>query len=175
MKITRREALAAGLAGSVLTACSRTRPHFPVGKVSIVKAPAYSMDVYDTVLRLVREHRPDVRGKRIVLKPNLVEYDAHTCINTHPIVVHAAFEAFRKLGAASVKIAEGPGHRRGTLDLADAAGYFSTVPRFEDLFIDLNTDSGRRKALSRVPNRSLAHSICRIRFSIAICWSACPR
>jgi uncharacterized protein (DUF362 family) len=44
------------------------------------------------------------------------------------------------MGAASVRIAEGPGHRRNTLDMADAAGYFQTVPRFEDLFVDLNLD-----------------------------------
>jgi uncharacterized protein (DUF362 family) len=148
-KISRRQALATGIAGAALSACSRTRPHYPVSKVSIVRAPAYSRDVYDIVRRLVQEHRLDVRGKRIVLKPNLVEFDAHTCINTHPVIVHAAFEAFRKLGAVSVKIAEGPGHRRGTLDLADAAGYFSTIPKFEDLFTDLNTDHVVKKVIAR--------------------------
>ena len=45
------------------------------------------------------------------------------------------------MGAASVRIAEGPGHRRNTLDLADAAGYFKIVPGFEDLFVDLNVDA----------------------------------
>ena len=151
---TRRQALAAGIAATTLTACSRTPRHFPVGKVTIAKAPAYSMDVYDTVFRIVEQHRLDVRGKRIVLKPNLVEYDAHTAINTHPLVVHAAFEAFRKLGAASVAIAEGPGHRRGTLDLADAAGYFSTVPNFENLFTDLNADAVAKRAI-RSPESKL--------------------
>jgi uncharacterized protein (DUF362 family) len=88
-----------------------------------------------------------VRGKRVVLKPNLVEFDPHTSINTHPMVVHAAFEAFRRLGAAEVKIAEGPGHRRATLDLAEAAGYFSTVPKFENLFTDLNLDNVAKRAI----------------------------
>ncbi len=68
------------------------------------------MDVYDAMFRMVSEHQLDVRGKRIVLKPNLVEYDENTVTNAHPVVVHAAFEAFRKLGAADVRIAEGPGH-----------------------------------------------------------------
>ncbi len=72
------------------------------------------MDVYDAVYRMVAEHKLQVRGKRVVIKPNLVEFDPDTAINTNPIVVHAAFEAFRKLGAAEVKIAEGPGHRRAT-------------------------------------------------------------
>src|SRR5260370_33260477 len=141
MKITRRQALSSGIAGAALAGCSRVpvRRSFPVSNVSVVKAPAYSMEIYDTIFRMVSEHALNVRGKRVVLKPNLVEFDANTAINTHPMVVHAAFEAFRKLGAADVRIAEGPGHRRGTLDLADAAGYFSTVPGFEDLFTDLTT------------------------------------
>ena len=48
--------------------------------------------------------------------------------------------AARALGAAAVGIAEGPGHRRTTWDLAEAAGYFKTVPDFESLFTDLNLD-----------------------------------
>jgi uncharacterized protein (DUF362 family) len=76
----------------------------------------------------------------VVLKPNLVEFDRNTAINTHPLLVHATLEAFRAIGAADVRIAEGPGHRRNTLDLAEAAGYFATVPGFEDLFTDLNLD-----------------------------------
>jgi uncharacterized protein (DUF362 family) len=79
-----------------------------------------------------------------VLKPNLVEFEPGSSINTHPMLVHAAFEAFRALGAASVGIAEGPGHRRNTLDLADAAGYFQIIPGFEDHFVDLNLDEVTR-------------------------------
>jgi uncharacterized protein (DUF362 family) len=164
MKITRRHAIATGVAGATLTsACSRPARHFPVANVSVVKAASYSMDVYDTVLRLVSQHCPDVRGKRIVLKPNLVEYDAHTCINTHPLIVHAAYEAFRRLGAAGVKIAEGPGHRRGTLDLADAAGYFDTVPKFEENFTDLNTDAVAKRVIatpeSKLSSLYLPHTV----------------
>jgi uncharacterized protein (DUF362 family) len=154
MKVTRRQALAAGLGGTVLTGCSRPSTKQTAGRhapsnVTVVKAPAYSMEIYDTVYRLVSNHRLNVRGKRIVLKPNLVEFDGNTCINTHPLVVHAAYEAFRKLGAADVRIAEGPGHRRGTLDLADAAGYFSTIPKFEDAFTDLNTDAIQRQRIAQ--------------------------
>jgi uncharacterized protein (DUF362 family) len=83
------------------------------------------------------------------LKPNLVEFDAHTVINTNPKLVHAALEAFRAAGAADVRIAEGPGHRRVTLDLADAGGYFATVPKFESLFTDLNLDETTRVNLVR--------------------------
>jgi uncharacterized protein (DUF362 family) len=160
MKIDRRQALAAGFAGIGMAGCNRLAPgarttRFPVADVTVVKAAAYTMDVYDAVYRMVADYKLNVRGKRVVLKPNLVEFDSATAINTHPLVVHAAYEAFRKLGAADVGIAEGPGHRRGTLDLADAAGYFSTIPRFEDLFTDLNTDA--------VSKRNIPHPVSQLK------------
>jgi len=99
--------------------------------------------------RIILEHRLDVRGQRVVLKPNLVEFDQNTVINTHPKMVHAALEAFRAAGAADVRVAEGPGHRRVTLDLADAAGYFSTFPQFESRFTDLNLDEVTKVNLVR--------------------------
>jgi uncharacterized protein (DUF362 family) len=154
MNLTRRELFATAAAGALLAQCGNTRGISVArtavprkSRVTIAKAPAYTMDVYDTVYRMVAQHNLNIRGKRIVLKPNLVEFDPATAINTHPMVVHAADEAFRKLGAAEVRIAEGPGHRRATLDLADAAGYFDTVPQFEDSFTDLNLDSVAKRVI----------------------------
>jgi uncharacterized protein (DUF362 family) len=113
-------------------------------QVSIVRAPAYDASLYRTVRELLAAHRLDVRGRSVVLKPNLVEFEPQSAINTNPLLVHAVYEGFRELGAASVRIAEGPGHRRNTLDLAEAAGYFGTVSRFEDVFVDLNLDDVKR-------------------------------
>ena len=45
------------------------------------------------------------------LKPNLVEFDPTTAINTEPRLIAATVLALRRLGAASVRVAEGPGHR----------------------------------------------------------------
>ena len=148
--ITRRHFLA-GTAGLALAGCSLPQ-HTPAA-VSIVRAPKYDQSLYETVRRLVAEHNVDVRGKRVVLKPNLVEFDPHTVINTHPFLVHAAFEAFRAAGAAEVRIAEGPGHRRITLDLADAAGYFSAIPSFDKVFTDLNLDEITRVSLRHPKSR----------------------
>jgi len=122
----------------------------------IVRAAAYSDDLYATVRRILEEQRLNVRGKRVLLKPNLVEFEPGSAINTHPLVVHAALEAFRALGAADVRIAEGPGHRRNTLDLADAAGYFQTIRNFEDIFTDLNLDEVSSVPVAR-PSSRLDH------------------
>ena len=147
-KLSRREwlAVSAGVAGAAaLSGCggATATPVIP-SRVSITRAPAYDQTIYDTMRRALAEHNLDVRGRRVVLKPNLVEFEPESCINTNPLVVHAAYEAFRGMGAASVQIAEGPGHRRNTLDLAEAAGYFKTVPRFEEVFTDLNLDDVTR-------------------------------
>jgi len=136
--MTRREWMAAS-AAAVAAGCAgpvRTRP----AETTIVRAAAYDQRLYDIVRRLVAAQRLNVQGRIVVVKPNLVEFEPQSTINTHPILVHATCEAFRALGASQVTIAEGPGHRRDTLDLADAAGYFRTIPGFEDRFVDLNLD-----------------------------------
>jgi uncharacterized protein (DUF362 family) len=144
----------AGAAGAaVLGGCSR--PPRQWAPVSIHRAATYSENLYDLVRRIVADHRLDVRGKRVVLKPNLVEFEEGAAINTNPKLVHAALEAFRAAGAAEVRIAEGPGHRRVTLDLAESAGYFSTISKFESLFTDLNLDEITQVRL-RGPRSKLA-------------------
>jgi uncharacterized protein (DUF362 family) len=108
--------------------------------VSIVRTTSYSADLEMLIRQILLEHKVPITGKRVVLKPNLVEFNPAAPINTHPVFVAAAASAFESLGAASVQIAEGPGHRRTTLDMAEAAGYFQSVPHFEDRFTDLNLD-----------------------------------
>jgi uncharacterized protein (DUF362 family) len=127
----------------VLAGCGR-QAVVASSNVSIIRAPVYDQTLYGTVLRILQEHKLDVGGRSVVIKPNLVEFEPGSSINTNPLLVHAAYEAFRAMGAASVRIAEGPGHRRNTLDLAEAAGYFGIVPQFEDRFTDLNLDDVTR-------------------------------
>ena len=47
--------------------------------------------------------------KAVLLKPNLVDYLSGDAINTHPSLVLAAAECFRRLGATSVEVGEGQG------------------------------------------------------------------
>jgi uncharacterized protein (DUF362 family) len=142
----RRRDFLLGSAALGLAGCSRTAAPRPPARVHVTRAADYSQDLYGTMRRVLAEHKLRVRGRRVVLKPNLVEFEPESAINTHPLLVHATLEAFRGLGA-SVAIAEGPGHRRSTLDLADAAGYFHTIPDFEGLFTDLNLDEVSRVGL----------------------------
>jgi uncharacterized protein (DUF362 family) len=159
--ISRRNWMAGAATAGLLESCG----HAPVleTRVAVLPAADYSQAIYDDLRRILAEFPLDLRGKRVVLKPNLVEYNPAAPINTNPVFVHAALEAVRSLGPAEVRIAEGPGHRRGTLDLADAAGYFSSIPGFEDLFTDLNLDDVTEVKLanphSKLKSLYLPHTI----------------
>jgi uncharacterized protein (DUF362 family) len=150
--LNRREFLAGSAAGLTLDACSRRSAARREEPVSLIRQSDYSQDVYGELRRVLAEHRLNVRGKRVLLKPNLVEFEPDAPINTHPLLVHAALEAFRAMGA-EVVIGEGPGHRRNTLDMAEAAGYFRTIPRFEEIFTDLNLDPVTEVRLDRPHSR----------------------
>jgi len=108
--------------------------------VAVVKADSYSHDLENRMREGIRECGLDVRGKTVLLKPNFVEFDPNTCINTDVAVVAAALEVFRSLGAADVRIGEGPGHRRDTYAMAELTRYRTEIPKFDSVFTDLNRD-----------------------------------
>jgi uncharacterized protein (DUF362 family) len=83
----------------------------------------------------------EVEGKRILLKPNLVEtYKVSEHINTHPAVLKGAIETFLAYGAAEVFLAEGPGHCRDSLLLLEESGVAEALAEDRIRFIDLNYD-----------------------------------
>ena len=123
--LNRRGLLAGTAAAAAMGGCARAPRPGEEPRVTILRAK-YDQGLFDVMRRLLDEHQLDVRGKRVLLKPNLVEFDPGAAINTEPVFVLAAMEAFRSRGASHVGIAEGPGHRRPTLDLAEAAGEGAT-------------------------------------------------
>jgi uncharacterized protein (DUF362 family) len=125
-------------------------------RVSIRRASSYSADLASIIRGILTEHRIAVVNKSVLLKPNLVEFSKHAPANTNPAIVAAAVEAFHSLGAKEVRIAEGPGHRRPTLDMACDAGFFSAIPDFETKFTDLNVDDVSRVPIVN-PFSSLSH------------------
>lgn len=81
------------------------------------------------------------RGKSVLLKPNLVEPSRDAPhVNTHPAVVRAAAEVFRRRGAHEVLVAEGQGHCRDS-DLVLEQSTLGPALREGRLpYIDLNHD-----------------------------------
>src|SRR6188472_354929 len=117
--VTRREFLAGAVAALPLVSLGCRRLYEPaefhqadVSPVALLAAPDYNANFEDIIGRGLKELGFDVRGRRVFLKPNIVEYEPDTAINTHPLVVAGAALAFRSAGASEVVVGEGPGHRR---------------------------------------------------------------
>jgi uncharacterized protein (DUF362 family) len=101
------------------------------------------VDFADLITRGFRELGVDVRGRRVLLKPNMVEYEPGTAINTHPLVVAGAAIACRRAGAAEVTIGEAPGHRRDLEYLLSSTGLADQLVDLKLRFTDLNHDDVR--------------------------------
>ena len=116
-------------------------------RVAVLGASSYQGPLEEVVLDGLRAIGADVRGARVLLKPNLVEFDPTTAINTEPRLIGAAVLAFRRLGAASVEVAEGPGHRRDVQDVVARSGLLDVLTDVQARFVDLNAAEVRRVAL----------------------------
>jgi uncharacterized protein (DUF362 family) len=112
-------------------------------RVAIVPVKNYEIAMKDIVVRGIKLFNFNLRGKRVVLKPNLVEYDPAGVINTHPAVISGAIEAFKTLGAREVIVAEGPGHRRDNEYLLTASGLLLVLKDHKAPYVDLNYDDAR--------------------------------
>jgi uncharacterized protein (DUF362 family) len=147
---TRREILALPFVGAV-AAASACRSRFDRAAfvlparsaVGLFPAADYRVDLADVIYRGLHTLRVEVRGKRVLLKPNLVEYENGSCINTHPLVVAGAAVAMLRAGAASVAVGEGPGHRRDIEYLLVSSGLYDQLKELHIPFVDLNQDDVR--------------------------------
>ena len=149
--VTRRDVLLAAAAGLVIGSGLLLVPkryfRMPQQAQSFVGSVAdYQQDIAGVITRGIDELGilPAVlKGKPVLLKPNLVETALGAPhINTHPLVLRGAIEAFLRLGAASVMVAEGPGHRRDTLAVYEESGLAAVLTEDRIPFHDLNYISG---------------------------------
>jgi uncharacterized protein (DUF362 family) len=135
-------AVGIGTAGAVLR--QRLQARARKARVFIAKAGSYDADLVTLIgdgLRSLGIGTRDIRGKRILLKPNFVETQRGTVhICTRSEVVFAAVEVFRKLGAAAVLVGEGSGHCRDTDRVLDEAEMAEALVEHKTPFIDLNND-----------------------------------
>ena len=109
-------------------------------RVAVLHAEHYSQRLGDILREGLRLFPLDLGGKTVVLKPNLVDYLPGNAINTHPMLVLAAVETFRLLGAKSVVVAEGPGHQRDTQLVLSQSSYQESLREEKIRFVDLNRD-----------------------------------
>ena len=148
MSLTRRDFLVGSAA--IAAGASVTTPFFlpkhhvdrrsKRSRVAILNADEYSQRLDEILSAGLRLFALNVRGRRVVLKPNLVDYAPGDAINTHPLLVLAAVESFRRMGVQSVIVAEGPGHQRDTELVLSQSGYSQCLRDEKIPFVDLNRD-----------------------------------
>ena len=109
-------------------------------RVAVLRADAYSENLDQLLFDGIRLFNLGLRGRSVLLKPNMVEYIPGKPVNTDPRLVGAAAEAFLRLGAASVVVAEGPGHHRDTDLVVHETGLADQLSQRKIPFVDLNRD-----------------------------------
>jgi uncharacterized protein (DUF362 family) len=148
-KISRRDLLIGTLAGTGIGTAGAAflgylQHREDPTETFIARASSYEADlgsIIDAGLEELGVGPAQVRGRRILLKPNLVETlpgTAHIC--TRPEVVVAAAEAFLRRGAARVIVGEGPGHCRDMARVLEEAGMAQALAAHKLAFVDFNDD-----------------------------------
>src|SRR5438132_9676575 len=135
----------AAISGSALTMRFQRRKYSrdlrpKISLVATLHADQYSDKLDQLVLDGLRLFHLDVRGKSVLLKPNIVEYIPGKPVNTDAQLIGAAAEAFLRLDAASVMVGEGPGHHRDTDLLLHETGLGDQLLHRKIAFVDLNRD-----------------------------------
>jgi uncharacterized protein (DUF362 family) len=148
MTVGRRTFVAGSLrlAASAATTALLNKPRYrvirkqPRSRVAILCAESYSQNLGEVLRDGLDLFQLDLRGKTVLLKPTLVDYIPGNHINTHPLLVSAAIECFRQLGAAAVIVGEGPGHQRDTELVLFESGMADALRQQRVRFVDLNRD-----------------------------------
>ena len=117
-------------------------------RVAILHETSYAGSLERELAEGLRLFDLDLRGKTVLLKPNLVESIPGAEVNTNPRLVGAAADAFLALGAKSVVVAEGPGHQRDTQLVLEETGLAAQLKERRVRFVDLNRDEIVRMPLA---------------------------
>jgi uncharacterized protein (DUF362 family) len=168
------ERLKARFSALAIQGFSQLRPLPTRTEVHIAPAGDYNANLADILQEqyAVFRARVPLAGKRVVLKPNLVEYNRDKVINTHPHVVAAVIELCRREGAAEIIVAEGPGHCRNVEYLVSASGLGDVLRHYGVPFIDLNHDEPVKTpnlgGLTKLEHLYLARTVARAEVLISL-------
>lgn len=124
-----------------LTDSQRERRKKGDSSVAVIACESYE----ENIAKLLKQYAgavglPDLTGKSVVIKPNMIEYRPDKPVTIDPAMIAAAAELVDSLGAREITIAEGPGHFRDTEFLLDKTGIGKVCTKLGLRFVDLNLD-----------------------------------
>ncbi len=121
--------------------------------MAIRRVANYQADLSSVLFETLCEFDLPVRGKTVLLKPNLVGLDPLGMMNTHPAVIAAARESFLRLGAAEVMVGDGPAMDRDTQAVLESIRLREFAGPLSRFFVDLNVDDVERVLLKTRASR----------------------
>jgi uncharacterized protein (DUF362 family) len=119
----------------------------PPSQVVIRRVSSYQQEIAAVMFESMAPFSLPVKGKSVLLKPNLVGLDPHGFINTHPTIVAAARECFLRMGAAQVLVGDGPALDRDTEAILESVRLREHLGPLDRVFVDLNLDDVQRVTL----------------------------
>jgi uncharacterized protein (DUF362 family) len=109
--------------------------------VAVVNATSYDIDLLPplrTAWELVGS--PNVAGKKVVLKPNIIYNLPDRAINTEAAVIDATILLLQEKGAKEIIVAEGTAYQRDITDLLYSSNIAPVLEARGVRFVDLNQD-----------------------------------
>ena len=125
----------------------------PPSSVVIRRAANYEQDLASLIYESLCAFDLPVKGKTVLLKPNLVGLDPLGVMNTHPAVIAATRECFLRLGASQVFIGDGPAMDRDTEAIVESVRLRDFTGPLASTFVDLNVDDVQRVTLKTHASR----------------------
>jgi uncharacterized protein (DUF362 family) len=125
----------------------------PISRVAIRRVPSYQSDLRSVLYETLREFDLSVRGKVVLLKPNLITLDPQGITNTNPAVIAATRESFLRLGASEVFIGDGSGIDRDSQAILESMSLREFTGPLAKIFVDLNVDDVERVVLQTRASR----------------------
>jgi uncharacterized protein (DUF362 family) len=117
------------------------------GQLERFKPPAVvglaSADTYETLGSTIADlwkiaEMPDLSGKRVLVKPNLLDQVENELATTHPKVVGAVVDLLISLGVRQVVVGDGSAFQRDTTSVARRCGLLDELASRSIPFYDLN-------------------------------------
>jgi uncharacterized protein (DUF362 family) len=125
--------------------------------LAIASCESYEEDIFALLKPYLKDLQlPDLHGKMVLIKPNMIDVIPGRPITTAPAAIKAAVEIADYLGAKEVIVAEGPAHNRDTEFLLAGSGHGAMIKKLGLRFVDLNLDD-LEKVDNPEPFSKLAH------------------
>ena len=113
----------------------------PPGIVALGECSSYNTNLLPCLRGLWNQaEMPEVRGKRVLIKPNLVDFLENHPVTTAPEVVVGVADLLFELGAREITVGDGSAFRRETWPIAEANRLASALASRGLKFVDLNYD-----------------------------------